>query len=107
MFGKYCKNPEDIAKIEKIYSALKTSGVEVLWDDRDLGPGFKFKDSELIGFPVRLTVGKGFLEKNEITILNRKTMEETTHHFTTEENFVSEVKTLLGNLRKELAAKLP
>ncbi|TGN07106.1 proline--tRNA ligase [Leptospira ilyithenensis] len=100
------KNPEDISKIEKIYSALKASGVEVLWDDRDLGPGFKFKDSELIGFPVRLTIGKGFLEKNEITILNRKTMEETTHNFTTEENFVTEVKALLENLRKELAAKL-
>ncbi|WP_411823518.1 proline--tRNA ligase [Leptospira sp. 'Mane'] len=100
------KNPEDIARIEKIYNTLKASGVEVLWDDRDLGPGFKFKDSELIGFPVRLTIGKGFLEKNEITILNRKNMEETTHNFTTEENFVGEVKTLLENLRKELALKL-
>ncbi len=72
------KTPEDNAKIGDVYNGLKKANYDIIWDDRDLGPGFKFKDSELIGFPIRITMGKGFLEKNEITILNRKTMEEKT-----------------------------
>ena len=44
---------------ERIYSELVKAGVEVLWDDRDERPGVKFKDADLIGIPVRITVGKG------------------------------------------------
>ncbi len=40
-----------------LYDALGTSGVEVLWDDRDERPGVKFKDADLIGVPFRVTVG--------------------------------------------------
>lgn len=43
---------------EKIYETLKQSGVEVLIDDRNERPGVKFKDADLIGIPVRITVGK-------------------------------------------------
>ena len=43
---------------ERIYSELVKAGVEVLWDDRDERPGVKFKDADLIGIPVRITVGK-------------------------------------------------
>jgi len=43
---------------EKIYNDLKTSGIEVLLDDRDERAGVKFKDADLIGIPVRITVGK-------------------------------------------------
>ena len=42
----------------RIYSELTRAGVEVLWDDRDERPGVKFKDADLIGIPVRITVGK-------------------------------------------------
>lgn len=96
------KNPDDIAKIESIYDSLVSAGIEVLWDDRDLGPGFKFKDSELIGFPIRITLGKGFLEKNEITILNRKSMEEETIHFTTNEDLVKNIQKKIHTLEEEL-----
>ncbi|MDF3818913.1 proline--tRNA ligase [Leptospira sp. 96542] len=96
------KNPEDIAKIENIYQTLTKAGIEVLWDDRDLGPGFKFKDSELIGFPLRLTLGKGFLEKGEITILERQSMTETTTQFTNPEDLVSLIQSKLNELRKKL-----
>lgn len=44
---------------EKIYQELQKRGVEVLLDDRDERPGVKFKDADLIGFPIRITVGKG------------------------------------------------
>ncbi|MCR5181415.1 MAG: proline--tRNA ligase [Clostridia bacterium] len=43
---------------EKIYNELLSRGIEVLWDDRDERPGVKFKDADLIGIPVRITVGK-------------------------------------------------
>ena len=53
--------PEDEvqAKVaEEIYNALMDAGVEVLLDDRDERPGVKFKDADLLGFPIRITVGK-------------------------------------------------
>lgn len=54
-------NPKDEAQTaaaEKIYDALKKAGVEVLLDDRNERPGVKFKDADLLGIPVRITVGK-------------------------------------------------
>ena len=53
--------PGDEAQDEvagRIYNELTRAGVEVLWDDRDERPGVKFKDADLIGIPVRITVGK-------------------------------------------------
>ena len=53
--------PGDEAQDEvagRIYSELTEAGVEVIWDDRDERPGVKFKDADLIGIPVRITVGK-------------------------------------------------
>ncbi len=52
------KKEEQVKAAEKIYNELKDMGVEVLLDDRDERVGFKFKDSELIGIPMRITVGK-------------------------------------------------
>ena len=43
---------------EDIYQRLLTAGVEVVIDDRDERPGVKFKDADLLGFPIRITVGK-------------------------------------------------
>ena len=43
---------------EKVYEELRKEGVEVLLDDRDERPGVKFKDADLIGIPIRITVGK-------------------------------------------------
>lgn len=43
---------------EDIYEKLQKAGIEVLLDDRDERPGVKFKDADLLGFPVRITVGK-------------------------------------------------
>ena len=49
---------EQDAVSQKIYDELTRAGVEVLWDDRKERPGVKFKDADLIGIPVRITVGK-------------------------------------------------
>jgi prolyl-tRNA synthetase len=48
---------------EKIYESLKSKGVEVILDDRDAKPGFKFKDWELIGIPYIITVGRRATEE--------------------------------------------
>ena len=53
--------PDDEAQAnvaEEIYTSLKKAGVEVLLDDRKERPGVKFKDADLLGIPVRITVGK-------------------------------------------------
>ena len=51
------KDDAVVAAAAKIYDELWSKGVEVLWDDRDERPGFKFKDADLIGLPLRVTVG--------------------------------------------------
>ncbi len=51
-------NSEQAALAETIYKELLSQGVEVLMDDRKERPGVKFKDADLIGIPVRITVGK-------------------------------------------------
>jgi prolyl-tRNA synthetase len=53
---------------EKIYADLCARGVEVILDDRDERPGVKFKDSELIGFPIRIGIGEKSLAKGEVEV---------------------------------------
>jgi len=53
---------------EKIYNELKNKGIEVLLDDRDERAGVKFKDADLIGIPVRITVGKKALQTGNVEI---------------------------------------
>ncbi len=52
------KDEEQSKVAENIYDQLSKAGVEVLLDDRDERPGVKFKDADLLGIPVRITVGK-------------------------------------------------
>lgn len=56
---------------EKIYAELTAKGIDVILDDRDERPGFKFKDSELVGFPLRLAIGEKSLAKGEVEIKPR------------------------------------
>jgi len=59
----------DVVKAgEKIYSELKNKGIEVLLDDRDERAGVKFKDADLIGIPVRITVGKKALQTGNVEL---------------------------------------
>ncbi len=52
------KNEEQTAISEKIYAELRKNNIEVIYDNREERPGVKFKDMELIGIPLRITVGK-------------------------------------------------
>lgn len=60
---------------ERLYQDLTERGIEVLYDDRDETPGVKFKDADLIGIPIRLTLGEKNLKKGLIEIKKRKTGE--------------------------------
>jgi prolyl-tRNA synthetase len=56
---------------EKIYDILCAQGVDVILDDRDERPGVKFKDADLIGFPIRVGIGEKSLAKGEVEIKPR------------------------------------
>jgi prolyl-tRNA synthetase len=56
---------------EEIYRELTAAGVDVLLDDRDERPGFKFKDADLIGIPLRVSIGEKSLAKGEIELKPR------------------------------------
>ena len=56
---------------EKIYADLAARGVDVILDDRDDRPGVKFKDSELVGFPIRIGIGEKSLAKGEVELKPR------------------------------------
>ena len=60
---------------QTIYTALQEAGVDVLLDDRKDRAGVKFKDADLIGYPLRITVSKNTLENNEVEIQIRKSGE--------------------------------
>jgi prolyl-tRNA synthetase len=62
---------------EAIYQQLVASGIEVLLDDRDERPGFKFKDADLIGIPLRIVVGSKNLADGKVELKVRTTGEVT------------------------------
>jgi prolyl-tRNA synthetase len=61
------------ATAAKLHDELEAAGVEVLLDDRDARPGFKFNDADLIGFPIRVTVGKRGLADGIVEVRMRRT----------------------------------
>jgi prolyl-tRNA synthetase len=56
---------------ETLYTELTVRGVDVILDDRDDRPGVKFKDSELVGFPIRIGIGEKSLAKGEVELKPR------------------------------------
>jgi prolyl-tRNA synthetase len=54
--GRHGTDERELA--ERLYRELEAVGLDVLYDDRDAGPGEKFADAELVGVPLRLTVGR-------------------------------------------------
>lgn len=62
------KADEEIAKADEIYELIKNAGIEVIYDDRPLSPGFKFGDADIVGCPIRITVGKTYFKDGEIEI---------------------------------------
>jgi prolyl-tRNA synthetase len=63
---------EEQAYADRLYGELRALGADVLYDDRDLGPGQKFADAELLGCPLRITVGKRTLSGGELELQLRR-----------------------------------
>ena len=89
-------DPKDEAAnqfVDSITKELESKSIEVLVDDRDERPGFKFKDADLLGFPVRIVVGKKGLEANQIEVVERKTKQT---HKVGKEAVIQKVFEILG-----------
>jgi prolyl-tRNA synthetase len=61
---------------EDLYRRLVEGGVDVLYDDRDVSPGVKFADADLVGVPIRLVVGAKGLARGVVEWRSRTTGEE-------------------------------
>ena len=66
------RDAEVLAAADRLYEGLKAAGVEVFYDDRDERPGVKFKDLDLVGFPVRVVVGGKALAKGVVEVSTRR-----------------------------------
>ena len=75
---------------ERVYRALWAAGVETLWDDRDERPGVKFNDADLIGLPVRVTVGERTLKAGGVEVKRRG--EKESRVVATDEELVAAVR---------------
>jgi prolyl-tRNA synthetase len=69
------KDEELMSVAEKIYAELLDRGIETLLDDRDERPGVKFKDGDLIGIPLRVTVGSRGLKQGKLEVRFRRSGE--------------------------------
>ncbi len=90
--------PEVVAETEKLYKTLVDAGIDVLFDDRPERPGVKFKDMDLIGFPVRIVVGKRSLENSGVEFSLRRDGEKT---IVALEDVATHTLQILSNLRAE------
>lgn len=72
------KTPEVTAAADQIYQQLTEAGLEVLYDDRDERAGVKFNDADLLGIPLRLTVGGKGLQNGIVELKVRRTGEGST-----------------------------
>ncbi len=66
------KEMDTHAKAEELYASLQSTGVSVLFDDRDERAGVKFNDADLIGCPIRVTVGEKALKNGMVELKPRK-----------------------------------
>jgi prolyl-tRNA synthetase len=57
---------------DALYASLQETGIDVLLDDRDERPGVKFKDADLVGIPLRVTIGPKTLEKGRVELRRRR-----------------------------------
>ena len=66
---------DERAMSDRLYEELLTLGIDVIYDDRDAGPGEKFADAELLGCPLRATVGRRTLSSGELEVQIRRGQE--------------------------------
>lgn len=89
------KNEKVRTTADELYNQLLNNGIEVLYDDRDASPGFKFNDADLLGMPIQIVVGEKKLKENLVEVKIRK----TDQRFDVElENIVNKIKEFIQAL---------
>lgn len=99
LLGLYKETNEELKNIcDKIYDDMKKSGIEVIYDDRNASPGFKFKDADLIGSPIVVAVGEKSVSSGgaEVTIGNNEKI------IMPLDNLISNIKNEITKLYEEL-----
>ena len=92
-------NPADEAArshSDRLYETLAAEGADVFYDDRDERPGVKFKDADLLGFPIRVNVGGRALKEGKVEIVTRRDRQ-------TRAVPVAEALSAIRDIRSELA----
>ena len=86
-------------KLEELKNNLKNNNITFKVDERDKTPGFKFAEAEVKGYPVRIELGKRDLEKNQVTLVRRDTLEKIEVTF---EEVVPKLNELLDIIQKDM-----
>ncbi|MEE1361313.1 MAG: proline--tRNA ligase [Selenomonadaceae bacterium] len=89
------KNEDQMAVAEEIYQGLLAQGVDAIIDDRKERAGVKFKDADLIGYPMRITVSPKALEEGSVEVKIRRSGEVK---MVEKANAISEIVEILKNL---------
>lgn len=90
------KDEASAAKAEEIYMQLKKVGLETVIDDRKERPGVKFKDADLIGYPLRVVVGQKTLTEGKLEVKIRKTGE--IRYLPLDGDYVQDIKNIIAEL---------
>lgn len=90
------KDEASTQKAEAIYEELKKAGVEAVIDDRNERPGVKFKDADLIGYPLRVVVGPKTLAEGKLEVKVRRTGE--VQMLPLDSDYIGDIKELLAKL---------
>ncbi len=88
---------------DKIYEDLQKAGIEVLYDDRKETAGVKFADADLIGLPLRITIGNRSLKEGKVEVKIRKNGETTSYLL---EDIADEIKREIAKEQAELDSKI-
>ncbi len=95
---------KDPAMGESLYNQLTQAGIDVLYDDRKESAGVKFADADLIGLPIRITLGNRSLKEGKVEVKVRSNLEENLSFNL--ETVVDQTKALIADLQDDLAAKI-
>ena len=91
---------KDTEVSDKIYDELEKAGIEVLYDDRKESAGVKFADADLIGIPIRITLGNRSFNEGKCEVKVRGSQEEAMSFDL--DNLAQEIKTLIAKLEQRV-----
>ena len=94
---------ETQANAERLYTGLQEAGVEVLFDDRPESPGIKFNDADLIGLPIRLTVGERSLKAGGVEFKRRQQADK---EIVPLEDIVDRIRAEIDAMQAEIQSKV-